>query len=115
MYPKPDKRPVSIYCCTDGNFYYISDGQQKNFDKINSWHGVIDAKCDQSRIVGGHVIMNSTEAAIVKKGGQVHILPICNVHNTAVDMGAGFYMRLAAQTTAVKLKNYMEEVNEYMG
>lgn len=103
-----------VGCCTDGKFYYLYRGQQKEFRRIKYLKGESDAVC-QGKLIGGHVIMNATNATSVGTGGNVYILPICNKHNIGGNWGAGFYMRLVCDTTAVRLTNYMQRVNDYIG
>lgn len=106
-------------CCTDQTFYYLYNGLQEKYKKIMFLGIEMNADCDNTVIVGGHVIMNATNATSVGTGGNVYILPICNKHNIGYaegpDWGGGFYMRLDCDTTAVKLKNYMQRVDDYIG
>lgn len=102
-------RPVN--CCTDNAFYSDSSEELYYFGRVTN------PECG-GILVGGHVIMGATEAERVARGSNIYLLPICSKHNIAyVDgcrWGAGFFMKLANDTVAVRLKNYLQRVTDFI-
>ncbi|WP_286923612.1 MULTISPECIES: hypothetical protein [Lysinibacillus] len=91
-------------CCAEHNKIYVGDSQDESDEKTNEF------SCGGT-LVGGHVILQATNSSTVDEGGNVHLLPICHKHNTfryTGWTGAGYYMKLARQMKAVKLKSYFQ-------
>ncbi|QGG52201.1 hypothetical protein [Lysinibacillus pakistanensis] len=91
-------------CCAEHNKIYVGDSQDESDDKTKKF------SCGGT-LVGGHVILQATNSSTVDEGGNVHLLPICHKHNTfryTGWTGAGYYMKLARQMKAVKLKSYFQ-------
>jgi len=91
-------------CYAEHNKIYVGDSQDESDEKTNEF------SCGGT-LVGGHVILQATNSSTVDKGGNVHLLPICHKHNTfryTGWTGAGYYMKLARQMKAVKLKSYFQ-------
>ena len=95
-------------CCAEPDTIYIGDSQDAI---VPTPEGKKDFTC-HGILVGGHVILYAKNSRTVDEGGNVHLLPICNAHNVSSynqrGTGGGYYMKLARQMKAVKLKEYMK-------
>lgn len=64
-------------------------------------------------IVGGHVLKGTDSRVVPLGSNDVYLLPICDHHNSCqvnryAKWGVGYYTKLAEDTTAVKLKGYLQ-------
>ncbi len=113
-------------CSTDGKFY-ISGSTGGTYTNIlypvynsatRSWSDVTKSAFCNSSLVGGHIILNATEADSAPKNGNVYIVPICDMHNMSHirgrSWGVGFYMKMANNTNAVQLEGYLCGIKEYI-
>lgn len=97
--PKED----AASCCAEHDKIYVGNSQDESDKRTKEF------RCNET-LVGGHVILQATNSSTVDEGGNVHLLPICGKHNTFyyTGTGAGYYMKLARQMSAVKLKSYFQ-------
>jgi hypothetical protein len=108
------KSSDSVKCCAINNEIY----NPGNDAKINGEVRICNYKYDYfscgGSICGGHVLVGTKISAEVPIGDFVYLLPICNNHNICSlrsdgkKWGAGYYMKLKEDTTALKLKNYLQ-------
>lgn len=107
-------KPVENYsaerCCAELDTIYPSDGSREFLFECSN-NGVPG---EGIYLHGAHVLIGATESGTVKKGGFVHLLPLCENHNT-YDLhddkkwGQGYYMKLGRPMRAVLLALYMEK------
>lgn len=106
---KPDGKDYEANsCCAEENTIYNSDNDIP----------VSGFTCCR-RMIGGHVLMNKTEAAYGEDNGTVNLLPICNNHNTSQKcskhQGNGYYMKLTRPMKPLILNNYQHsELKPYL-
>ncbi len=116
-------------CSTDKSFYYINgNGQEQKHQNIlypkKNAQGYrenvnADARSCYGGLVGGHVILNATEANTVPENCSAYIIAICDKHNvshtSSGSWGEGFYMRVGKEHLgAIKLENYLNGIREYL-
>lgn len=109
-----DNEPEGCYTDT---VFYRSDGTI--LKDIYFWGRKIYVNCPGGVIVGGHVLLNATEAAQPLDNALVYIIPICTTHNIAADKqgahwGTGFYMKLRTNIVALELIGYKSNIKKYI-
>lgn len=89
-----------VTCATDHNDYgYDKDGKEI----------IIKRRACDSVIVGGHVVAGTTSLDPLETSPRpdIYIIPICQSHNK---MSASNFMKTAAETDVIKLKQYKEKI-----